>query len=83
MSTVIGRRVEWPDGLLQPGEYAIGPDGAWYGMTPNDHLASLAKHDVTEHEDGTITVSPSIKVSEPAGAELWHGYLERGVWRLV
>lgn len=28
----------------------------------------IADHDVTEHEDGTIT---------------WHGYLERGLWREV
>jgi hypothetical protein len=76
-----GRRVEWPEGLLQPGEYAKHPvNGDWYGCTPNDHLAGLAKHQVTEHEDCTITASPSIKVSDHTG-EVWHGYLERGVWR--
>lgn len=83
---MIGRRVEWPSGLLQPGEYAIGPDGAWYAETPNGHTANLSAHSVTEHEDGTITVSPSILISLPAvpespRRELWHGYLERGVWR--
>jgi hypothetical protein len=35
----------------------------------------------TEHEDGTITVSPSILVSNPQQGELFHGHLERGVWR--
>jgi hypothetical protein len=81
-----GRRVEWPDGLLAPGEYAKHPTAGWHAMTPNGHLAGLAAHDVMEHEDGTITVSPSILVSTNDGAgtpdrELWHGFLERGVWR--
>lgn len=82
---MIGRRVEWGDsGRLAPGDYALGPDGHWHGRTPNGHGGNFAEHEVTVHEDGTITVSPSIKVSTTsAGAEveLWHGYLERGVWR--
>lgn len=48
--------------------------------TPNGHLGNLAAHDVTEHEDGTITVSPSILVSNPQQGELYHGYLTNGVW---
>lgn len=80
---MIGRRAEWPTaGWLNPGEYAKGPDGAWYAMTPNGHLGALALHDVVEHEDGTITVSPSILV-KMNDQELWHGWLERGVWRSV
>jgi hypothetical protein len=39
--------------------------------------------DVTEHEDGTITVSPSILQYGVDGSEFWHGYLERGIWREV
>lgn len=77
-----GQRVEWQDGLLKPGEYAKHPTAGWHACTPNGHLGNLSAHDVTEHEDGTITVSPSILVSEaPGGRQLWHGYLERGVWR--
>lgn len=38
----------------------------------------LVTHSIVEHEDGTITVSPSILVT---GGEEWHGYLERGIWR--
>jgi len=49
--------------------------------TPNGHLGDLGNHDVTEHEDGTITVSPSILVSNPQEGELYHGFLEHGVWR--
>lgn len=35
---------------------------------------------ITEHEDGTVTSSPSIFNSPPNG---WHGYLEKGVFREV
>jgi hypothetical protein len=41
---------------------------------------------VVEHEDGTITVSPSILVSTSRDGkplEVWHGFLERGVWRVA
>jgi len=44
-------------------------------------------HLVVEHEDGTITVSPSIlwgKDQMPAYPDTWwHGFLERGEWRSV
>ena len=44
------------------------PDGSGCTLNPSIHT-------VTEHEDGTITVHPSIVTST------WHGWLERGVWR--
>jgi hypothetical protein len=50
------------------------PDGSYC------HLSSKV-HTITEHEDGTITVSPSILRYPLAGDTGWHGYLERGVWR--
>jgi hypothetical protein len=56
----------------------------WMGMAPNGHSCALGAHTVIEHEDGTVTVSPSILIStcrEEQNVELWHGYLERGVWR--
>jgi hypothetical protein len=79
---VIGTRK--PDGisphLFQTGDYGLW-DGEWYGMSPNGLLAGLAKHQITIHEDGTITVSPSILVrGSPPGEQSWHGYLKRGVW---
>lgn len=67
--------------LPTPGAFGKWYDG-WYGCTPNGHMCGLRKHGAVEHEDGTITVSPSILVSNADG-ELWHGYLERGVWRQV
>lgn len=61
----------------------------WIGCAPNGHACALGAHKVEEHEDGTITVSPSILISRggPKSAgnkpyeELFHGFLERGVWR--
>lgn len=79
-----GKRVDGavPCFRLQPGEYGKDPQGRWYAHCPNDQhlIANLGKHDVVEHEDGTITVSPSI-LCERAPGETWHGWLERGVWR--
>lgn len=56
----------------------------WYCITPNGLYGGLANHDVIAHDDGTITVSPSIHVRLPRGndpEQNWHGYLERGEWR--
>lgn len=39
------------------------------------HMGSLTDHEITEHEDGTITVSPSIEGYD------FHGHIERGIWR--
>lgn len=72
---------------LEPGEYGFWPENeglGFFARTPNGHLGNLGGHSVTEHEDGTITVSPSILVSATIGGvemQLWHGWLERGVWR--
>lgn len=86
-----GERVECvlKDGFLpklKPGQYMNYGPGNWLVCTPNGHSGDVSAHQVTEHEDGTITVSPSILVrtSHDGGKtmiELWHGFLERGVWR--
>jgi hypothetical protein len=58
----------------------------WIVKSPNGHSGNLANHTITVHEDGTITASPSILISwqrDGVNEELWHGYLERGVWRTV
>jgi len=48
---------------LAPGEYGriTGPDGAekWWVRTSRGTWALLTHHQVTKHEDGTITVSSS------------------------
>lgn len=66
--------------VLNPGEYGLMA-GHWHGCTPNGQMANLSAHRVAEHEDGTITVSPSILISDLTGLRLWHGFLERGIWR--
>lgn len=78
-----GRRL--PDGTdwnsaLQPGDYWKHESGVWYCLTPTGLLGTLRGHEVTEHDDGTITVRPSIFVNQ-GKPDQWHGYLERGVWR--
>lgn len=85
-----GKRV--PDGtephLYEPGDYGRWKD-EWFIRCPIDTehrmTGNLSSHDVVEHEDGTITVSPSILTTARwAGVDrTWHGYLERGVWREV
>lgn len=77
------RSHDWTGAPPEPGIYwQDAPTGKWYGATPRSgyHIAGLEKHQVVEHEDGTITVSPSILVD---GEWQWHGYLEHGVWREV
>lgn len=68
---------------MAPGEYGRWErdNGNWYARCPSPHdlTANLSSHQVTEHEDGTITVSPSILCGDSKVE--WHGYLERGVWR--
>ena len=68
----------------QPGDYWFDV-GRWWCMTPSNFIGNLSLHTVTEHDDGTITVSPSILVTEQIGGveRMWHGYLERGIWREV
>lgn len=69
----------WPTDL-QPGDYfKLGK--SLYGMkAPNgdEDCLQTTIHQVTEHQDGTITVSPSIVFQT---GQHWHGFLEKGVWR--
>lgn len=83
-----GRRV-YPnaDGelWLAKGDYGKDPrTGHWMASPPGEDspgMGSLENHEVTEHEDGTITVSPSILITteENDCSIRWHGHLERGV----
>ena len=73
--------------IFQPGEYGKVANGVFYACVPDmpDMIANLGGHKVIEHEDGTITVSPSILITTKNGGNQiqWHGYLERGIWREV
>lgn len=60
-----------PDGIDPRGA------GVWYAVDPSGGAGAIlpSVHTVTEHEDGTISVTPSLVM--PSG---WHGFLQRGVW---
>ena len=79
--------VRLPDGTSphqgRPGCY-WRHEGIWYCEPPSPTqgatrlIGNLAAHDVVEHEDGTITVTPSILIRS---SRQWHGYLTRGIWQ--
>ena len=86
---MIGRRI-YPNEFikihdLEPGDYAKANDGTWWLRCPNGTWGRLRStiHNITEHEDGTITASPSILCYSDKDVPGWHGYLEKGVWREV
>jgi len=67
---------------FKPGSYGKDANGVWMICFPDGLLGNLKNHSVTEHEDGTITVSPSILVMRNGHNPLTvHGYLERGIWK--
>lgn len=83
---MIGHRVSdnYPIHLLKEGEYVcqkLDDQSFFHGMCPNGLLCNLSSHNVIEHSDRTITVSPSILCSN--GTETWHGFLEKGIWKQV
>lgn len=48
---------------------------------PDPNIAEPPTWGFEEHEDGTISVFPSIEQHEiPDHADYWHGHLTRGVW---
>jgi hypothetical protein len=73
-----------PHDRMEPGGYRRAA-GEWECVAPDGSRGNLSAHEVTEHKDGTITVSPSILIrgGRDVQQELWHGYLEHGVWRSV
>jgi hypothetical protein len=71
------RLPNWTDDLIRE----------WYGGmgdVPVDFSVGTRNHTKTEHEDGTLTLSPSYLWGADYGMgpkAAWHGYLEHGVWR--
>jgi hypothetical protein len=66
-----------------PGEYMQGTAGRWELCLPTGIHGAINDKTwaVTEHHDGTITVSPSINTTCPDTSRNWHGFLEKGIWR--
>lgn len=83
---MVGKRI-YPDvdgncELLNPGEYRKWKGTSWLVCVPTGiHGTIDDRWKIEEHEDGTITVSPSIEVSSPGQPDLyWHGFLRKGIW---
>ena len=57
-------------------------DGDWWLYIPRCGAGYLRNHQVVEHEDGTISVTPSILMyGHDQGRPITrHGYLTRGIW---
>lgn len=64
-----------------PGAYGSANGRDWFCTTPNGLFGNISAHKVEEHDDGTVTVSPSILVTQGHKGLEWHGFLVRGVWR--
>lgn len=65
-----------------PGAYG-SPDGKeWFCTTPNGLFGSLHDYKIVQHEDSTISVIPSIVISQnhDLRGPVWHGFLTRGIW---
>jgi hypothetical protein len=68
--------------------FFLKPNARDEGVIPRarsvQHVA-CPPHTFEEHDDGTLTISPSIGDTAGASTESdgWHGYLEHGVWRQV
>jgi hypothetical protein len=67
----------------EPGDYGFQD---WTGQRelyirdPFGVVGRITSHTVTEHEDGTVTVDPSIAPPDGAEPGAFHGWLRRGVW---
>jgi len=53
--------------------------GLWWIYFPGGGAGVLSQHTIIEHEDQTITVTPSI-LTHGHGHKPIHGFLTRGVW---
>lgn len=62
--------------------YWKASDGTWLLWLPGCGLGCLSRHEVTEHDDGTISVQPSVLTTGHCdGVPVTrHGFLTRGVW---
>lgn len=57
-------------------------DGTWLLYLPDCGVGNLCRHSVVEHDDGAITVTPSILVdgNYEGKPERRHGFLTKGIW---
>jgi hypothetical protein len=69
---------------IKPGDYWRDNDGLWMVCPPVegvglDLIGCIQKHQIIEHEDKTITASPSVLIQNHRGT--YHGFLVKGEWR--
>ncbi len=84
MTTAKLLKGEWPQADFSDSEMSYWKEkGIWYLYLPGCGIGNLSAHKIVEHEDGTITISPSILVTghDDEKRVQRHGYLERGIWR--
>lgn len=70
---------QWED--RQAGDYMLVQSDGYrmlYFVDPLGHVGSVRTHTITENDDGTITVEPSI--APRPDEDGWHGFLRAGVW---
>jgi hypothetical protein len=68
---------------LERGEYSKQSNGTWFLCLPTGIHATINNEiwKITEHENNTITVTPSINTTSHNPEYNWHGYLENGIFR--
>jgi len=73
----------WPPDIrdFEPGDYALfetpqGTKELWF-RDPFGAVGRCVTHTITQEDDGSITVDPSIAAT---GANSFHGWLRQGVW---
>lgn len=72
-----------PLGSYQKVLHSGGGTAFWNIFDPSGNPGTIRSsgHSITEFDDGTISVSPSILATEQEHGHDWHGHLERGIWR--
>lgn len=73
---------------LKPGQYGFHGESrsALWFMMPNGqigHVEAPPWNSIVEHENGTVTVDPSIWNKSDDPAIDWHGFLRAGQWEQV
>lgn len=86
----VGRRAtSWDDCMQTEATWFKMGDGTYIVHVPAfPYAASVAKHEVVEHDDGSITCSPSLEITydwygEGSHLYRWHGMLIRGTFTEV
>jgi hypothetical protein len=79
---VEGRRRpdETPIYELEPGDYCLYKGEPWVVAPNGAGPVRCGAWDPVWHEDGTLTLTPSLNIHESNVNPGWHGFLERGVW---